>query len=161
MAVKYANNKKKVVLDNISMPHRRATLLFNFIPFCIVFLVLLPIMHDKELEDGVSWKTAEAMYPEHKYFKIHYIYGWWLAVRHGSFYVCQSIPNRKRHQNEPHLSAFWHNQFKRRIWDKYVHGITDTDRIANKLSPVSEFERRDTEIIDLALELEKLTKSKS
>ena len=95
MAVKYANNKKKVVLDNISMPHRRATLLFNFIPFCIVFLVLLPIMHDKELEDGVSWKTAEAMYPEHKYFKIHYVYGWWLAVRRGSFYVCQSIPNRK------------------------------------------------------------------
>ena len=95
MAVKYANNKKKVVLDNISMPHRRATLLFNFIPFCVVFLVLLPIMHDKELEDGVSWKTAEAMYPEHKYFKIHYIYGWWLALRHGSFYVCQSIPNRK------------------------------------------------------------------
>ena len=64
-------------------------------------------------------------------------------------------------QNKPHLSAFWHNQFKRRIWHKYVHGITDTDRIANKLSPVSEFERRDTEIIDLALELEKLTKSKS
>jgi len=138
MAVKYANNKKKVVLDNISMPHRRATLLFNFIPFCIIYLVLLPIMHDKELEDSVSWKTAEAMYPEHKYYNIHYIYGWWLSV-----------------------SAFWENQFKRRLWDKYVYGITDTDRIANKLSPVSEFERRDTEIIDLALELEKLTKSKS
>ena len=64
-------------------------------------------------------------------------------------------------KNEPLLSAFWENQFKRRLWDKYVYGITDTDRIANKLSPVSEFERRDTEIIDLALELEKLTKSKS
>ena len=81
MAVKYANNKKKVLLDNINMPHRRATILFNFIPFCIIFLVLLPITHDKELEDGVSWKTAEAMYPEHKYFKIHYVYGWWLSVR--------------------------------------------------------------------------------
>jgi len=138
MAVKYANNKKKVLLDNISIPHRRATILFNFIPFCIVFLVLLPITHDKELEDGVSWKTAEATYPEHKYFKLHYFYGWWLAV-----------------------SAFWHNQFKRRIWDKFVHGISDTDRIANKLSPVSEFERRDTDIIDLALELERLTKTKS
>ena len=63
-------------------------------------------------------------------------------------------------KNETNLSAFWNNQFKRRFWDKFVHGITDTDRIANKYSPVSEFERRDTEIIDLALELEKLTKSK-
>ena len=83
------------------------------------------------------------------------------------FILCVSIDPKLEFQTgsdtkpEPYLSAFWHNQFKGRIWDKYVHGISDTDRIANKLSPVSEFERRDTEIIDLALELEKLTKSKS
>ena len=62
--------------------------------------------------------------------------------------------------NEPHIRSFWYTQLKLRLWDKYVNGISDTDRIANKLSPVAEFERRDTEIIDLALELEKLTNSK-
>jgi len=138
MAVKYANNKRQVFIDNINIPHRRATILFGLIPVVVAYCVLLPVMHDTELEDGVSFKVAETMYPPHQYGYFHYIYGWRLA-----------------------FSAFWYNQLKVRLWDRYIHGVTNEERIANKYSSVAEFERRDTDIIDMALELEKLTKQKS
>ena len=86
MAVKYANNKRQVFIDNINIPHRRATILFGLIPVVVAYCVLLPVMHDTELEDGVSFKVAETMYPPHQYGYFHYIYGWRLAFRRGSFF---------------------------------------------------------------------------
>ena len=47
-------------------------------------------MHDTRLEDGVSFEVAKVTYPEHEYGFFHILYGWWLAVRRGSFFLVHS-----------------------------------------------------------------------
>jgi len=133
MVIKYGGNKKQVLIDNINVPHRRATILFNFIPFLFAFIVIIPVIFDIELEDSVSFKTAKAMYPEHEYYSLHYLYGWWLTFK-----------------------SFYYRQGKEKLWDKYIEGISDTERINRRYSVVNEFENRDTELIQLASKLEKL-----